>query len=123
MGVTTHPYVPVSDAPYPVINAQPTFFATFRNLTLGDYFLFLSMTTLGAGYGFAAGARALLRLRTSTPGCLLHSPFFSRSSSDLFSLHFIHAQASRCAARASSTSAVSRRWSSRRIPSARRGCG
>ena len=59
MGVTTHPYVPVSDAPYPVINAQPTFFATFRNLTLGDYFLFLSMTTLGAGYGFAAGARAL----------------------------------------------------------------
>ena len=84
MGVTTHPYVPVSDAPYPVINAQPTFFATFRNLTLGDYFLFLSMTTLGAGYGFAAGARALLRLRTSTPGCLLHSHFFPRSSSDLF---------------------------------------
>jgi len=56
MGAFAEPSVPVSAAAYPVINAQPSFFAVFKNLTLGDYAFFFGTTTFGAGYGFAYGS-------------------------------------------------------------------
>ena len=57
MGVYQEPDVPVNAAPWPVINARPSFGAVFRNMTLGDYAFFVGMTAVGGAYGFAAGAQ------------------------------------------------------------------
>lgn len=57
MGVYELPYTPVSNTPYPVIVAQPTFWSVFKNMTLGDYGFFFGTTAFGAAYGFACGAR------------------------------------------------------------------
>ena len=50
------PYTP----PYPVINAQPTFFAVIKNMGIGDYARFFFGGALGAAWGFAAGTCAFL---------------------------------------------------------------
>ena len=47
-----------TDAPFPVINEQPTLGATFRNLYFSDYLLFAGMSLVGAVAGFTGGACA-----------------------------------------------------------------
>ena len=44
------------DAPYPVINAQPTIMAVIRNFYFGDYGQMIVGSGLGAVLGFAGGA-------------------------------------------------------------------
>ena len=47
---------PVCDEPdYPVINANPTFFAILRNWQLWDYVRLVGGTATGAAWGFMAG--------------------------------------------------------------------
>ena len=58
MGFSVEPHVPVSEAPWPVINKQPSFWAAFGNMKFGDYVFFVTMTAVGSAYGFAVGARA-----------------------------------------------------------------
>lgn len=43
--------------PYPVINAEPTFGAVFRGMTLGDHVQTVVGTAIGATMGFAGGAQ------------------------------------------------------------------
>lgn len=51
-------YAPVSDAPWPVINARPSFGAILKNLKFTEYTTFIGTTLVGATFGFVAGLRA-----------------------------------------------------------------
>ena len=51
------------EAPYPVINAQPTALAVMRNFYVSDYFRLIWGTALGCAAGFAGGAQPVQRAR------------------------------------------------------------
>ena len=115
------PYTP----PYPVINAQPTFFAVIKNMGIGDYARFFFGGALGAAWGFAAGMCAFFLFCPcrQTPPPSPYGIWKKKETTFLttrnthadsrFSTHPLLSQASRSAALASGT------WVLRLPPSAR----
>ena len=111
MGVYDIPHAPVSDAPWPVVNARPTFGAIFRNLRFSDYTLFVGMTAVGAAYGFAAGTQTRQHLLLSSGGPRAAGRRAGSSPKIMHALvptprsrpRSCAAQASRCGGRASTT--------------------
>ena len=85
MGVYDQSTAPITAAPWPVINAKPSFTAVLRNITFSDWLLSIGVTTFGAAYGFAAGAQpapdAPSEAQNISPAPHTH-PFFFSSSFD-----------------------------------------